>query len=208
MRKHLLPACKATLFLAFLVGIVFPFAFTLLAQLIFPEQANGSLVRDITGQVIGSKLIGQNFQRSEYFHPRPSAAGAGYAGEASAGTNLGPTSAKLFLGQPDDPATKDVDETFLGVKQLAEKYREENLLDKADMVPVDAVTRSASGLDPHISEANAILQARRIAKARSVDLATIEKLIKIQLETRDWGILGEPRINVLLANLALDRIKR
>jgi K+-transporting ATPase ATPase C chain len=208
MLKHLVPAGRATLFLALLIGIVFPFAVTFLSQLIFPEQANGSLIRNSAGQVIGSRLIGQNFTRSEYFHPRPSAAGAGYAGEASGGTNLGPTSAKLFLGQADDPATKDVDESFAGVKQLAKKYREENLLNQDEKVPVDAVTRSGSGLDPHISEANALFQARRIAKVRSIDLTAVKELIEKQVESRDLGMLGEPRINVLLTNLALDRLKR
>ena len=207
MLKHLLPAFRATFFLAFLIGIVFPFGLTFLAQVIFPEQANGSLICDSAGKIIGSKLIGQQFTRNEYFHPRPSAAGSGYAGEASGGTNLGPTSAKLFLGQSDDPSTKDVDESFAGVKQLAEKYRADNLLSKDEGVPVDAVTRSGSGLDPHISLANALLQARRVAKVRSVDIASVKDLLEKHTEPRDLGIFGEPRVNVLLVNLALDQLK-
>ncbi|PWT94675.1 MAG: potassium-transporting ATPase subunit C [Candidatus Melainabacteria bacterium] len=208
MLRHMMPAIRATLLIAFLSGLFFPALITVLAQLMFPDQANGSLLRNHKGEVIGSKLIGQNFSRREYFHPRPSAAGSGYAGEASSGTNLGPTSAKLFLGQSDDPASKDIDESFAGVKQLAEKYREENHFSKNEKVPVDAVTRSGSGLDPHISQANALMQARRIAKARSIDLNVITDIIEKHTESRDLGIFGEPRVNVLMLNLALDQLGR
>lgn len=208
MLKQVMPALRATLTLAFLVGLVFPLVITLLAQFIFPEQANGSLIRNASGQIMGSKLIGQPFTRSEYFYPRPSAAGSGYAGEASGGTNLGPTSAKLILGQADDPATKNVDESFVGIKQLAQKYREENFLTRDEKVPVDAVTRSGSGLDPHISQENALLQARRVAKARQMKLEDIQGLVRERTEPRDLGMFGEPRVNVLLINLALDRLQR
>jgi K+-transporting ATPase ATPase C chain len=205
MLKQLMPALRATLFLALVLGIVFPIGFTSVVQFLFPKQANGSLIRNHSGEIIGSKLIGQAFAKNEYFHPRPSFAGSGYAAEASGGTNLGPTSAKLFNGQQDDPTTPNTDESFLGVKELAKQYRKENLLAEYEQVPVDAVTRSASGLDPHISLANAHLQARRIANARSIDLKRITSLIDKHTESRDWGIFGEPRVNVLLINLALDQ---
>lgn len=132
MFKHMVPALRATLVLAVLTGLVFPAAATLLAQILFPEQANGSLLKDKAGVVIGSRLIGQQFSSPRYFHPRPSAAGSGYQGEMSSGTNLGPTSSKLILGPADDPAGKDVDQSrigpgsFAGVKQLVAQYRIEN----------------------------------------------------------------------------------
>lgn len=204
MLKQLIPSLRATIVLAFLTGIVFPFLVTCLTQSFFRDQADGSLIHNQAGQVIGSRLIGQQFTRTEYFHSRPSAAGSGYCGEASGGTNLGPTSAKLINGQSDDPFTKNVNESFMGVKQLAQRYRAENFLEKGERVPVDAVTRSASGLDPHISEANATLQARRIAKVRSLPIAMVLDLVHKNSEARDLGFLGEPRVNVLLLNLALD----
>lgn len=193
--------------LAILTGLVFPAVMTMLAQVLFPEQAKGSLIRNQAGEVIGSKLIGQQFTRSEYFHGRPSVAGSGYAGESSAGTNLGPTSSKLILGIKDDPSTKDVDESYAGVKQLADMYRRDNLLTVDEKVPVDAVTRSSSGLDPDISEANAMFQARRVAKARALAEATVVNLVRLHTQGRQLGFLGEPRINVLMLNLALDEIQ-
>jgi len=205
MLRQLFPALRATLVLALLTGLLFPLAITGIAQAAFPAQANGSLIRDAGGQVIGSRLIGQLFTRAEYFHPRPSAAGSGYAGEASSGTNLGPTSSKLIEGIQDDPATKDTDESYAGVKQLVEGYRQENHLASDARVPVDAVTRSASGLDPHISFANALLQAPRVATTRSVDPERVAALIRRHTAGRDLGLLGEPRVNVLELNLALDR---
>jgi K+-transporting ATPase ATPase C chain len=204
MLKQLMPAIRATLVLAVITGLLFPLAITGLAQVMFREQANGSLVqRD--GVVVGSRLLGQGFSRPEYYHPRPSAAGSGYAGEASGGTNLGPTSAKLLDGQPDDPKTKDTDESFAGVKQLVESYRQENHLPSDAKVPVDAVTRSGSGLDPQISQANALLQARRVAAARGKSPDEVTGLIRRFTEERDLGVLGEPRVNVLLLNLELDK---
>src|SRR5258708_7541003 len=140
MLKQLMPALRATIVLAVMTGLFFPVLVTALAQVLFPEQANGSLIRNKIGLVIGSRLIGQQFSRPQYFHPRPSAAGAGYAGEASGGTNLGPTSAKLVFGLNDDPATREVDESFAGVKQLVAAYRKDNFLSPEQMVPVDAVT--------------------------------------------------------------------
>jgi K+-transporting ATPase ATPase C chain len=207
MFKQLMPALKATLMLAFLTGIVFPVVITVLAQLCFPGQANGSLIQDKAKIVKGSRLIGQQFSRSDYFHSRPSAAGLGYAGEASSGTNLGPTSSKLILGQADDPSTKEIDESFDGVKQLAQKYRQDNVLESNEKVPVDAVTRSGSGLDPDISQANALLQARRVAKSRNRSVIEIEHMVQKHTEGRQFGFIGEPRVNVLVLNLALDEMK-
>jgi K+-transporting ATPase ATPase C chain len=180
---------------------------TILAQIFFYDQATGSLIKGKNGQILGSKLIGQSFGKSEYFHCRPSAAGSGYSGVASGGTNLGPTSNRLILGQADDPGTKDVDESFSGVKQLSQKYFDENYLQRGEKVPVDAVTRSASGLDPHISLSNALLQARRVAKTRGLPVAEIINLVNRNTETRQFGILGEPGVNVLMLNLALEKIK-
>jgi len=207
MLKNIIISIRATLVLAVLTGLLFPGLITLIAQLVFPYQANGSLIVK-NGKTIGSRLIGQSFTKPEYFHPRPSAAGSGYAGEASSGTNLGPTSKKLILGQSDDPATKDVDESFKGVKQLADTYRTENGLAPNERVPVDAVTRSGSGLDPDISEANALMQAPRVAKTRNLPEATVTDLVHTHTEGRQLGFLGEPHVNVLMLNLALDDLKR
>jgi len=204
MLKQLFPAVRATLVLAVLTGLIFPLGITAIAQMVFPAQANGSLLRLADGKVLGSRLIGQPFSKPEYFHPRPSAAGSGYAGEASSGTNLGPTSAKLIEGVPDDPSTSDTDESYAGVKQLVEQYRQVNHLPDDAKVPVDAVTRSASGLDPHISPANAALQVERVAAARGLAPERVRDLVRRHTEGRDLGILGEPRVNVLLLNRALD----
>jgi potassium-transporting ATPase KdpC subunit len=205
MFKQCLTAIRVTLVLALLTGIFFPFAITEIAQVLFPHQANGSLIKDRSGAIIGSSLLAQGFVRPEYFHPRQSAAGSGYAGETSSGTNLGPTSSKLILGQKDDPATKDVDESFAGIKQLAERYRTENGLAFNYAVPVDAVTRSGSGLDPDISIQNALLQVPRVAKARNLPQSVIQDLLAKNTESRQLGFLGEPRVNVLMLNIALDQ---
>ena len=143
-------------------------------------------------------MLAQSFTRPEYFHPRPSAAGSGYAGEASGGTNYGPTSSRLILGDKD----------FAGIKQLAESYRKENSLAPGTEVPVDAVTRSASGLDPHITMANAVLQLPRVAKARNMSESCVRNLLEKYTEARECWILGEPRVNVLLLNLALDESRK
>jgi K+-transporting ATPase ATPase C chain len=205
--KNTMIAVKVSVVLALLVGIIFPVAITGISQLLFPSNSNGSLILK-DGKVIGSRLVGQPFSKPDYFHPRPSAAGAGYAGEASGGTNLGPTSKKLIIGQPDDPATKTVDESFAGVKQLAEQYRSENGLPADQLVPVDAVTRSGSGLDPDISTNNAILQAARVAKARNLPEQQVLDLIARLTEPRQLSLLGDPRVNVLMLNIALDELKR
>ncbi len=193
MLRQLAPAIKCTLVLAFVTGILFPILITGIAQLCFPHQANGSLIT-INNQIVGSELLGQQFGKPEYFHPRPSAAGTGYSGEASSGTNYGATSKKLILG----------DGSFQGVKQLAESYRQENNLAANTNVPVDSVTRSSSGMDPDITPANALLQAARVATNRNLSLESIKDLINRYTAPRDFGIFGEPRVNVLQLNLALD----
>jgi K+-transporting ATPase ATPase C chain len=200
--KHLRPAIALTVFFIVLGGFAFPTVIFGLAQALFPRQANGSMITNAKGQVVGSEIIAQGFTRPEYFHPRPSAAGSGYDAMNSGGTNLGPTSDKLFNGIHDP---KDPSNDFNGVKDLVAKYRAENgLADDAD-VPVDAVTRSASGLDPDISLANASLQASRIAKVRGVSLDVVKNLITSHTVTGFVGIYGEAHVNVLQLNLALDR---
>jgi K+-transporting ATPase ATPase C chain len=177
----------ATLALGALVSLVYPAAVWGLAQWIMPFKANGSLLEQ-DGKIVGSILIGQSFQAPQYFHPRPSAAGQGYDAASSGGSNLGPISHK-FLD---------------GLEQLVEKYRAVNHLEPDVKVPADAVTASGSGLDPHISPRNAQLQAPRVAAARSMSLGFVHKLIEEATEQPDLGILGEPRVNVLKLNLALD----
>lgn len=208
MFNQLLISIRVTLFFGLLLGVIFPFVVAGVGQMLFPEQASGSLIKSADGTVLGSKLIAQSFISPRYFQPRPSAAGAGYDASLSAGTNLGPTAKKLLVGQADDPTTKNTDESFAGVKQLVESYRKRNALTDDRPVPVDAVTRSGSGLDPDISPENAFLQAPRIAKSRNLPLASILKLISLHKEERQFAVLGEPRINVLMLNLALDRAKQ
>ncbi len=202
--KYLRPAILLTAFFVVLTGLVFPAVVWGIGQLVFPSQAGGSLVKDVKGNVIGSALLGQAFSKAEYFHARPSAAGAGYDAANSSGTNLGPTSDKLVHGIKDDPATKDVDETYLGFGDLARLYRAENGLDPDSVIPADAATRSGSGLDPDITPANAELQVARVAKARGLDPARVRKLLAESTLPRSLGFLGEPRVNVLSLNLALD----
>jgi K+-transporting ATPase ATPase C chain len=179
-------ALRATLATLLLTGGIYPLAVTGVAQLLFPNTANGSLVRDDQGRVIGSLLVGQGFSRPAYLQPRPSA--AAYDGAASSGSNLGATSKKLH-----DRAAADV-----------ERLRAANP-DAPGPVPAALVTASASGLDPDLPPAAALWQAPRIARARGVDLARVEALIRDQVEGRPLGVLGEPRVNVLAANRALDR---
>ncbi len=187
--QHTRTAVLMVIVLTVLLGIVYPLAMTGLSQLIFPGQANGSLVRDSAGNVVGSALLGQNFSNPEYFHPRPSAAGTdGYDATSSGGSNLGPTNQKLI-----DTA-----------RDRATAYREENGLAAEAPVPVDAVTASASGLDPDISPANALIQAGRVAKARNLTEDQVRSLVNQYTEGRTLGILGEPRVNVLQLNRALD----
>jgi K+-transporting ATPase ATPase C chain len=207
MFKQCLPAARATAVITLLTGLGFPLLIAGFAQVMMPELAHGSLIKNADGQIIGSRLIGQSFARPQYFHPRPSAAGAGYAGEASSGTNLGPTSAKLINGienTPTNSPTNSVASSFDGIKQLASRYRQENALGQNQDPPVDAVTRSASGLDPDISEANALLQAGRIARTRGVDVNKISAMVKKHTEGRLFGIMGEPYVRVLPLNIALD----
>ena len=187
MWKQLLPAVRMTLTLTVLTGLLYPGVVTGLSQLLFPTAANGSLVQQ-NGRIIGSALIGQNFTRSEYFQPRPSAAGNdGYDPTASGGSNFGPTSQKL--------ADR--------VKASVEKFRKENPEYKGP-IPADLLTASGSGLDPHLSPASAAAQAPRVARVRGVSPEQIQQLIAQSTEDRDLGFLGEPRVNVLRLNLALD----
>lgn len=186
--QQCLPALTALVVLTVLCGLVFPLAVTGVAQAAFRDRADGSLIeRD--GEVVGSSLIGQQFSAPEYFHPRPSAAGAGYDGAASSGSNLGPTN-------PDYLAT---------VADRIEEYRRTNRLSPEVDVPADAVQASGSGLDPQISIANARLQAPRVALERNLDLDDVLDLVDHHTQARPLGILGDPGVNVLELNLALDR---
>jgi K+-transporting ATPase ATPase C chain len=239
MFRELKPGFMMMLVLTVLTGVVYPVVVTGVAQVLFRNQANGSLIVS-NGQVIGSRLIGQNFTKPEYFHPRPSSAGNGYDPTASSGSNLGPTSAKLVNGTTkiDDKKNEVVD--FDGIKDRIVHYCFENGIpydssmpldafkdpqgnlddvklikafndDKAPLVfkpktpiPADAVTGSASGLDPDISPANAGAQAARVAKARGASIEFVQALIAQHTAGRDLGFLGEPHVNVLEINLALD----
>jgi K+-transporting ATPase ATPase C chain len=189
LRKQLRPAIVLTLLLCVITGLVYPGIVTGLARVLFPHQAGGSLITSAKGEAIGSELIGQPFSKPEYFHPRPSAAGNGYDDTLSTGTNLGPTSAKLadtLIAQAVDSAVKN---------EGAVKGK----------IPSDMVTSSASGLDPHVSPATAFLQVARVARARHADSAAVRALVDKHLEGRQFGFFGEPRVNVLLLNLDLDR---
>lgn len=203
MRRQLFPAVVMLALFTVLTGVVYPLVMTGFAQVAFHDKANGSLVeRD--GDVVGSRLIGQDATGEGYFHPRPAtdgyASGPGY----SYGSNEGPTSERFLLGE-DDPATAGVDESqTTGVDDRIRAYRQENGLAPGAEVPVDAVTGSASGLDPHISVANARLQAARVARARGLDESAVDDLIDRHTDGRDLGFLGEPGVNVLELNLALD----
>jgi len=188
---HELPtSLLLTAFLAVLLGGAYPLLVWGAAQLLFPAAANGSLVRDADGTLRGSALLAQSFTGERYFHPRPSAAGNGYDAAASAGSNLGPTSRKLAGIVATDVAV----------------YRARHALPADAPVPADAVTRSGSGLDPHISPANAALQAGRVARARSLPLARIQALVDQHTTPPDWGIFGQTRVNVLLLNRTLDTL--
>ena len=206
MLRQLKPAILSVLVLTALTGFLYPAVITTLAQAIFHHQANGSL-QEQNGRIVGSELIGQTFNAPGYFHSRPSAAGAGYDASASSGTNLRPTSDKLINGIHRKLASGENDPgNFDGVRDLAAAYRRENGLAKDAPLPADAVTRSASGLDPHISPANAALQVARVAKARGIPEETVRSLIRENTQGRQFGILGEPSVNVLNLNLALDRL--
>ena len=178
--------------LTLVAGLLYPLAVVGLGQTFFPTQAQGSLVRR-GPRVIGSSLIAQSFTSSRYFHPRPSGAGAGYDPLASGGANLGPLNIRLLEGSGGD-----------GLPQLARNYRAANGVPADVRLPPDAVTRSGSGLDPHISPANASLQVHRVAWARGVSEDSIRRLVAEHTEGRQLGFLGEPRVNVFALNLALD----
>jgi len=239
MFKELKPAFMMMLVMTVLTGLIYPAVITVIAQAVFRDQANGSLIVS-NGQVIGSRLIGQNFTRPEYFQPRPSAAGGGYDATASAGANLGPTSAKLINGttKKDEKGSEVAD--FIGIKARIVHYCVDNDIayesstpldsfkdaqgnlddvklinafndEKAPLlftpktpIPADAVTASASGLDPHISPGNAQAQAARVAKARGMSAEQAQELIAQHTQGRSLGFLGEPSVNVLQLNLALD----
>lgn len=189
LKNQLRPAIVMTLLLCVITGLVYPGLVTAVAQLIFPRQANGSLIT-ANGQVIGSELIGQSFAQAQYFHPRPSAAGAGYDDTLSGGTNKGPTDRKLadtLIARAVDSAVK-LDGAVKG------------------RIPSDLITSSGSGLDPHISPASTLLQVRRVAQARGVDSAVVRALVDRHIEARQFGFFGDPRVNVLLLNLALDSL--
>ena len=189
LRHQLRPAILVTLVLMVITGLAYPGLVTAAAQLLFPHQANGSLVV-MNGRVVGSELIGQQFARAEYFHARPSAAGAGYDGSASSGTNKGPTDVKLadtLIAQAVDSEVK-LDGAVKG------------------RIPSDLVTSSGSGLDPHISPAGAELQVARVARARGLAETVVRTLVAGHTEGRTLGLLGDPRVNVLSLNLALDSL--
>ncbi|MNU37169.1 potassium-transporting ATPase subunit KdpC [Brevundimonas sp. CEF1] len=185
MLNHIRPAIVMIALFTGVLGVAYPFAVTGVAQAAFHDQADGSLVRDKAGQVVGSALVGQAFAQPGYLHPRPSAAGDGYDASASSGSNLGPLNPDLIAR----------------VKTDADALRTET---GATVIPADAVTTSASGLDPHISPAYAELQVARIASARGVGEAQVREVIREHEEGRTFGVLGQPRVNVLLTNMALD----
>ncbi|XXF78328.1 potassium-transporting ATPase subunit KdpC [Myxococcaceae bacterium GXIMD 01537] len=188
MLSELLPALRATLVTLGLTGLLYPLAVTGVSQLLFPREANGSLVNDEKGRAVGSALIGQGFAQPGYFQPRPSAAGGGYDATASSGSNLGPTSQKLR-----DRAVADAD-----------RLRQQNP-EAPGPVPGELVAASGSGLDPHLSPEAARWQVARVARARGVAPERVLTVLNAHVEGRTLGVLGEPRVNVLLLNLALDR---
>lgn len=186
-RKQIQTAITMTVVLCLLTGVAYPGIVTGLARLLFPRQANGSLV-EAGGRIVGSALIGQRFTRPWYFHPRPSAAGAGYDAAASGASNKGPTDRQLA-------------DTLVGGR--ADSLVAAGVVRKG-AIPTDMVTASGSGLDPHISPANAALQAPGVAAARGVPVERVRAILAAHTEGRQFGIFGEPRVNVLLLNVALD----
>jgi potassium-transporting ATPase KdpC subunit len=181
----------ATLFFAVILCGIYPLIVFGVAQLAFPHQANGSLLVDKSDAVRCSELLAQNFTGAQYFHPRPSAAGAsGFDATSSSGSNLGPTSTNLFSA----------------IAQRISDYRTENNLAANAIIPADAVTESASGLDPHISPANAEIQIVRVAKARGISEEQLRKIVQQNTDGRDLGLFGEPRVNVMTLNFALDQL--
>jgi K+-transporting ATPase ATPase C chain len=189
MRQHVRSAILSVTLLTLLTGCIFPLGLFGVGRLLFRDQADGSILTR-GGIVIGSQLIGQDFTLPQYFHPRPSAAGTGYDGVLSGGANFGPSNPKLI----ED------------IRRLAEEYRRNNGLLPDAVIPIDAVTRSGSGLDPHISPANAALQVRRVARARVVSEDLVRRLLGDYTQGRQLGFLGNPRVSVLDLNLALDQV--
>jgi potassium-transporting ATPase KdpC subunit len=187
MWEHILPGLRIKLFLTVLCGIAYPLLMTGICQVAFPYQANGSLVTS-NGKIIGSEIIAQGFTKAEYFQPRPSAAGNGYDPTASGGSNYGPTNQKLYDR----------------MKTAVENFRKDNP-DFHGPIPADLLTTSESGLDPHLSPASAQAQAPRVAKARGIPVEQAAQLIAQFTESPTLGLLGEPRVNVLKLNLALDQ---
>lgn len=185
IRSSFRPALTLLLLFTLLLGLAYPLLMTGVSQLVLPHQANGSLIEE-KGRIVGSELIGQPFADARYFHPRPSAAGKGYDASASAASNLAPGSADLRSR----------------IEASVKELRAQGL---TSIVPPDLVTTSASGLDPHISPEAALFQAKRVAAARGLDVRTVERLIRAQTEQPFVGIIGEPRVNVLLLNRELDR---
>ena len=185
MVNQLRPALVMTALFTLLLGLAYPLAVTGIAQVAFPDQANGSLVRDAGGRVVGSSLIGQPFVGATYLHPRPSAAGDGYDAAASSGSNMGPLNPDLIAR----------------VAESAQTIRAE---DGSGVIPADAVTTSGSGLDPDVSPAYARLQAARIARARGVSVQQVQSIIDAHIEGAFLGFIGQPHVNVLLTNRALD----
>ena len=186
--KNLFTAILMTLVTTTLFGLIYPLAVTGIAQLLFTDRANGQLIKRTDGTIIGSRIIGQPFSGPGYFHPRPSAAGTGYDAGASSGSNLGPTSQKLIDRVKVDVATLQAE-------------------NPGKPVPIDLVTTSASGLDPHISPAAAEFQVPRVARERGLSENEVNALVAKHTEGRTFWILGEPRVNVLLLNLELDERK-
>lgn len=239
MWDQILPGLRIKLFMTVALGVIYPLVMTGLAQVLFPNKANGSLITK-DGKVIGSEIIGQSFTKPEYFHPRPSSAGSGYDATASSGSQLGPTSAKLIRGttKRDDKKNEIVDFDGLSVRivhycvdneipyesspplnrfkdsmgnlddvKLIKAFNDDKtplVFTPKAQIPADAVTGSASGLDPHISPAYAQAQLPRVAKARGANPDQVNQLVAQYTEQPDWGFLGEPRVNVLKLNLAMD----
>jgi len=191
MKREFSTALRMAAITILLTGFIYPLVVTGVTSVLFPRQAAGSLVSNASG-VVGSELIGQQFTEAKYFRARPSYAGDGYDASASSGSNLGPTSRELR----DDVASR------------VEAVRAENDLADGEPVPVDLVTGSASGLDPHISIAAAKLQAARVARERGMTVAQVEAIVDAQMQGRQLGFLGEPRVNVLALNMALDEAGR